>query len=67
MLCSEGIPGGIEVAVHLLVAAALPVVDGDAAAAAAAVDAGHQAVAAVGLGAAECWPVAAQSAALSQG
>lgn len=67
MICSVffrlvGIPGGTEVAVHLHVAAALPVVDGGdvvVAAAAAVVDAGPQAAAAAGLGAAECWAGAA--------
>lgn len=63
------LPGGIGVAVHLhVVAALLVVVGGDVVVAVvAAVDAGHQAVAAAGLGAADCWAGAAWMAAQSQG
>lgn len=61
--------GGIGVAVHLhVVAALLVVVGGDVVVVVvAAVDAGHQAVAAAGLGAADCWAGAAWMAAQSQG
>lgn len=61
------VPGGIGVAVHsYVVVALLVVVGGDAVAAEAAVDAGHQAEAAAGLGAADCWAEVAWMAALSQ-
>ncbi len=64
------VPGGIGVAVHLYVVAALLVVvvvgGGDAVAVVAAVNAGHQAVAAAGLCAADCWAEPAWMAALSQ-
>lgn len=49
------VPGGIGVAVHLCVVAAVLVAAAAADAVAAAVDAGHPAVAAAGLGAADCW------------
>ncbi len=68
LVCGLGVPGGIGVAVHLYVVAALVVVGGgDAVAAEAAVDAGHQVVIAAGLGAADCWAEVAWMAALSQG
>ena len=66
------VPGGIGVAVHLYVVVALLVVVGggdavDAVAAVAVVDAGHQAVAAAGLGVADCWAGPEWKAARSQG
>lgn len=65
------VPGGIGVAVHLHVVAALLVVVGGGGdvvvVAVAAVDAGHQAVAAAGLGAADCRAGAAWKAAPSRG
>lgn len=61
------VPGGIGVAVHLYVVAALLVVGGgDVVAVVAAVNADHQAAAAAGLGAADCWAGPARMAALSQ-
>lgn len=64
----EDVPGGIGVAVHLYVVAALLVaVGGDAVAVGAAVDAGLLAVAAAGLCVADCWAGSAWMAAQSLG